>query len=562
MIERPLTHHLEILRRVLRRRLGVFRVKGIGETGAFDRRLLDAVHRGGCRDASDLEDSRHHINDVHELLAQGARILDVAGPGDGHVLAGAAELRGVLLEPAKWRIKCPRPARRHVIVGLLGAPDVIPFQLRRGWHIAHAVKPRDFIGRAHRTALSARAVVAVDVDDECVVELAHVLDGLNDAPDLVVTIRLVGGEDFDLLDEELLLISAELIPWLKVFYRPRLHLRVRWDDAKLLLIREDAVAQLLVAVVEEVHVVDLVHPFLGRVMRRMRGTRCVFHEKWLARHRLVHAIEVINRVVRHGGDEIPSSRRLALEGINLRGVAEEVRLPLVGIAADEAVEILEAHASGPVIERPSLARLIGRRVVILTEPRCGITVVLEYAPDSGLVLWDDAVITGETGGLLGDHAEAHRVMVSPGDERGPRRRAKRGGVDVVIAQTALREAIHRRRRDDTAEGARHAKPGVIRDDEQDIGRTLRRHDARCPPRLGLQSVVFDHAAEFRIGRGQFFAVNGSGGAGRTRRAGGLNLCSGGRCECHQGNREHPTQDDVSVNQPYADTCFFDYIISD
>jgi hypothetical protein len=38
------------------------------------------------------------INDVAKLLAERALVLDMAGPGDGHALANAAELRGVLLE--------------------------------------------------------------------------------------------------------------------------------------------------------------------------------------------------------------------------------------------------------------------------------------------------------------------------------------------------------------------------------------------------------------------------------------------------------------------------------
>ena len=109
-------------------------------------------------------------------------------------------------------------------------------------------------------------------------------------------------------------------------------------------------------------------------------------------------------------DEVPA--RLALERINLRGVAEEVRLPLVGIATDEAVEIFEAHAGRPLVEGPDLARGERRRVVVLTEPRRGITIIQQDPADRGLVLGNDAVIAGEAGRLLGDHAEAGRVMVA------------------------------------------------------------------------------------------------------------------------------------------------------
>ena len=48
---------------------------------------------------------------------------------------------------------------------------------------------------------------------------------------------------------------------------------------------------------------------------------------------------------------------LADVGIDRRGVAEQVRLPLAGVAADEAVEVLEAHADRPLVERPGLAGL-------------------------------------------------------------------------------------------------------------------------------------------------------------------------------------------------------------
>jgi hypothetical protein len=48
---------------------------------------------------------------------------------------------------------------------------------------------------------------------------------------------------------------------------------------------------------------------------------------------------------------------LPWNGIDLRRVAEQVRLPLVGVAADEAVEVLEAHAVRPLVEGPDLGWL-------------------------------------------------------------------------------------------------------------------------------------------------------------------------------------------------------------
>ena len=104
-------------------------------------------------------------------------------------------------------------------------------------------------------------------------------------------------------------------------------------------------------------------------------------------------------------------------------------------------------------------------------------------------------------------------MVAPGNQRGACRRAQRGGMNVVVAQTVIRDAIHRGRRDDAAEGARHAKSGVIGDDEQHVRRFLGRHDARRPPRFRLQGTVLDHAAEFRIGRRKLLTADSGGGVG-------------------------------------------------
>ena len=263
----------------------------------------------------------------------------------------------------------------------------------------------------------------------------------------------------------------------------------------------------------------------------MGGARRVFDEERLRRHRLVEAIEIVDRVVGHAGDQVPA--RLALEGVDLGGVAEEVRLPLVGVAADEPVEILEAHAGRPLVERPDRARREGRGVVVLAEPGGRVAVVEEDPADRRLVLGDDAVVAGEAGRLLGDHAEADRVMVPPGDQRRARRRAERRRVDVVVAQTVLGDPVHRRRRDDAAEGARHAEAGVVRDDQEHVRRFVRRHDPRRPPGRRGQRIVPDHAAEGRLRRRQLPPVDRGRGVGRAGRPGGLDL--GGRERRKRGN---------------------------
>jgi hypothetical protein len=74
------------------------------------------------------------------LLAQAALVLDPGRPRHYHVLLDAAERRGVLLEPEEGCIERPRPAGRHVVVGLLGAPDVEELHLHVDGQFVEAVK--------------------------------------------------------------------------------------------------------------------------------------------------------------------------------------------------------------------------------------------------------------------------------------------------------------------------------------------------------------------------------------------------------------------------------------
>ena len=222
---------------------------------------------------------------------------------------------------------------------------------------------------------------------------------------------------------------------------------------------------------------------------------------------------------------------IALERIDGRRIAEQVGLPLAGVAADKAVEILEAHAVGPLIERSGLAVLEERRVVVLAEPRGRVAVVPQDGADGALFDGDDRVVTREPRRYFTYHPETHRMMVAAGDNRRPRRRAQGCGVKIGEAQAGLGDAVQRRGGDDAAEGARRAEAVVVGHDEEHVGRTLRRHDAWRPPGLRVRSPLLDHPAEFRIGRRQLFPADGGGGVGRPRHPGDLLGQGRDGCQC-------------------------------
>src|SRR4029077_17065704 len=97
--------------------------------------------------------------------------------------------------------------------------------------------------------------------------------------------------------------------------------------------------------------------------------------------------------------------------------------------AHEPVEILETHADRPLIEWASGAVEIGRSVMVLAKPRCGITVLSENRSDCGALRADNGVVTREASGHFADDAEADSVVVAARDQRRPRRRTKRRGVE-------------------------------------------------------------------------------------------------------------------------------------
>ena len=79
----------------------------------------------GRADAGRLQDGRHDVDDVVELVADAALVGDHLRPRDRHALAHAAEVRGDLLGPREGRVEGPCPGHRHVGVGLVRAPDVV-----------------------------------------------------------------------------------------------------------------------------------------------------------------------------------------------------------------------------------------------------------------------------------------------------------------------------------------------------------------------------------------------------------------------------------------------------
>ena len=199
--------------------------------------------------------------------------------------------------------------------------------------------------------------------------------------------------------------------------------------------------------------------------------------------------EVILRVVRR------------LDGL---GAFEERRVPLARVAADEAVEVFKAQPGRPQVERPGLAGLPVGDVVVLAVPGGVVAVLLQDLGERPVALRHERVVAGEARGQFHDDAGVGAVMVAPAEQRGARGRAQRRGVELVVAKAVLRQPVHRRRRDRSAERGRRPEAHVIGEDDEDVRRAFRRFDPLGEVLGGILGRAADLAAEGLFGSGQDF----------------------------------------------------------
>ena len=122
------------------------------------------------------------------------------------------------------------------------------------------VEERHLVERAGDRALHAGAVVAPHVEDQRVLQIAHLIDRVQQPPNVPVGVLRVAGEHLHLPRVELLLGVRERVPGREQI-RPFGQLGVFGDDAKFLLALERLLAQLVPTLVELAPV--LVRPLLA-----------------------------------------------------------------------------------------------------------------------------------------------------------------------------------------------------------------------------------------------------------------------------------------------------------
>ena len=249
-------------------------------------------------------------------------------------------------------------------------------------------------------------------------------------------------------------------------------LRVGRNDSHLFLPRKCLFPDLVPALVE--FSLELRDPFFRRVVGRMGRPRRIVLQPRLVRGDGAEHANPIDALVRHVlFEEIVLH---VVRWLDRLRVLVKGRFPLIGIPPDESVEVLETQTGGPKVERPGLTGVPVRHIVVLAVPGRVVAILLQDFGKRPAALRHQGVVAWETGSQFHDDARRGRMVVAAGQERRARRRAEGRRVELSVAQAVLGQPVQRLRGDRTAKRARRAKAHVIRQDDEDVGSTLRSHD--------------------------------------------------------------------------------------
>ena len=290
------------------------------------------------------------------------------------------------------------------------------------------------------------------------------------------------GEDFGLAREQLLFVAVSASQSL-MSSRFRRQLGVRRNHAHRLLARERLLPDLVPTLVELALV--LVRPLLGHVVRCVDGPGRVVDEEWLVRRHRLLRFDPVDRLVGHVRREVVPLR---LRRRHARHTIVDQRIPLIRLASDEAVELVEALMGRPAVEGSGHARLPRRGLVPLAERTGAVAVQPKHLRQGRHAIRNGARVAGKRRRGLHDRTGVRLVMVAARLERHPRRRTERRRVEIVVSQPALRELVEGGCLQRTAKRARCAKAEVVDQDDHDVGCALGRCDLESRGRRDIARV--------------------------------------------------------------------------
>ena len=201
--------HLEILGTTFRSRCCV--VERIDQAGAFDRLLWYPVEHRGRLQAEGFKDGWSDVDDVMELRADGSLILDPHRPRHDHAIACATEVRRDLLGPLERRVQAARPAY-GIAVERERTAQIIHARHDLLKVFRYSIEEGHLVEQSLLTTLGARAIVVLDIDYKCVVQLTQVLNSVEDPAHLVMGIGERSGINLHHARVDLPMVSIERVP--------------------------------------------------------------------------------------------------------------------------------------------------------------------------------------------------------------------------------------------------------------------------------------------------------------------------------------------------------------
>ena len=331
-----------------------------------------------------------------------------------------------------------------------------------------AVEDEHLVEAAVDGALGAGTVVPDHQVDQGVVVDLELLEGVEQPADVVVGVLEEPGVDLHLpLQDRPQLLGHVLVGG--DLLMPGRELGVGRDHAELLLPRERLLAQHIPPGRKPTTVA--IRPLLVDLVRRVGGTRRVVDEERLVGHERLLLPHPADGLVGHVlGEVVPLLR--GRRRLDRRGPLVEAWVVLVGLATDEAVEVLEPASRWPAVERSHLARLPDRHLVALAELSRAVAVEQQRLGQRRSIVGPHRAVPRSRGRQLGDRAHPDRVMVAAGQQRLPGRRAESRGVEPGELQAGCGKPVSVRSGARPPERARRPEADVIQQDDQHVGCTL------------------------------------------------------------------------------------------
>ena len=326
-------------------------------------------------------------------------------------------------------------------------------------------------------------------DDQRVVELVDRLEVVQHPADLRVGVREEAGVHLGHPREQPAFVLGQVCPRLGVVQRrerlparalppgrcadgvQRRQLGVPGHDPEVLLAGQDLLAGRLVAGVEAAPVA--VRPLLRHVVRCVRGAGREVEEEGPVGGDGPDVVDELDGVVGEVDAEVVALLRRA-RLVDRVVVVHEVRVPLVRLRAEEAVEPVEPTAERPAAPGRGDVHLVLGGQVPLAERAGAEALVDEHLRHRGALRGHVPVAVGEPGGRLGDARHAVRGVVAPGQQARPGGGAQRGRVPLREAQAGGGDAVDVGGADRAAVAAEAGEADVVQDHVEDVRRPLGR----------------------------------------------------------------------------------------